>query len=173
MTNDTTDNPKKELEELSPLLSKMKQEHPGTGFTVPEGYFDALSAEILGKLPAEATIPPVPQHSWRQKLDEWLLSLFQPRLALAFATVALLLTAAWWALRPASTADASLATVVSDEELLKYIQNNLDEFDLDLLTGLAESAHPSVPLLPEEENLDPLLEELLDELDPEQLETLF
>ena len=37
----------KELEELSPLLAKMKREQPQTGFSVPPAYFKNLTDEII------------------------------------------------------------------------------------------------------------------------------
>ncbi len=91
-----------------------------------------------------------------------------------FATVVLALVAAFWIWSPTTNdAGASLASL-TEEETLAYIENNIEDFDTDLLaqTIAGNTSWTGASGL-SGEDADRLLEELLLELEADSLEKLF
>ncbi len=165
-----TDKIREELEELSPFLSKMKGK--GDGMKMPEGYFDQLSENVLKQIHQEgvqeAPVEKPAGPNWLDRLAEGFWALFQPRLAVAFATVALLLAAGWFLLRqPATELDA--------DELESYIVANLDGFDTEMLMEVSFE-NEDWNLLQDtdwnDEAIEEYLEDHLDEIDDLDLENL-
>ncbi|MCB0641636.1 MAG: hypothetical protein KDC44_08350 [Phaeodactylibacter sp.] len=164
---------RKELEQWSPFLSKLKQADRDAGFTVPKHYFHNLQVDVLQQVREEAAAQPrptsAPKRSWY--------GLLQPRLGLAVGVV-LILLAAWFVFRQDPGADlvADLQTL-TDEEVHAYIRENLDEFDEAMLAEYALVTNRSDWSFLSDEALDPeavdeLYEELIDELDLSTLEEL-
>lgn len=153
-----------ELNELSPLLAKMRQEPDG--FKVPENYFDYLSESVMEQVKLE------PKPDIAERLTEnnpWYTILFNRRLFAGLATFSVLLVAAFFLFnQPIS--DNELAEI-SSEEAENYIANHLDEFELtlfldaDLLSEINEVEF-------EENEIDQFLEDNIDELDAAALEQL-
>jgi hypothetical protein len=169
---------RKELEELSPFLAKLKKEKDG--FEVPVDYFQGLSDQIMDRIKAEEQ--PAPQASpatpaWVTQVKQAIQWLVQPQYALAIASVAILLVAGWWwnqsnTLRPSSDA---LFAELSQEDILNYIDQNIENFGTELVTAVEQSPGtqdilPAVPL--EEEAVEEYLDEILNELNDEELEEL-
>ena len=161
------DKNKNEGAELPKFLEKLKEENP---FIVPHNYFRELPDEILGQIKKEEMAASA-KLSWSARLKTYLQLLLLPRPVLAIVTVALLIGGLfWWSQNQPETL---LATADFDqEEILSYIQQNLDEFnESDFYTDDAAAAD----LLQEsfdDDDLIPLLEELIDEVDVETLEDI-
>lgn len=176
------DDLKQELEELSPLLSKLKvQENP---FKTPEGYFAALPDELIARMRTEAPVssPPV-RRSWAERLTEFLQSLLQPRIAVAFASVLVLIVAGLYWLRPENTnseAPGQMALIadLSVEEVSDYITENIEAFEEeDLIVAVVESGVGVENTLPEmglnAADVNDYMEKAIQEMDEEDLESLF
>jgi hypothetical protein len=137
-----------ELAELSPLLQELRQKPEG--YQVPEGYFATMQNEVLQQIKAEnalITSTNIPKKEnklanwWNQLLTEmeWLI---RPQYAVAFASLALLLTAGWFFIKPNVNNDAAY-TEPSIEEIDLYLEENVEDIDTEQLTAaVAEIEHP-------------------------------
>ncbi len=158
---------RKELEEISPFLSKMKKENP---FEVPYGYFDKMQREVMQKVkePEVVASPSL----WEQLLGSWL----QPRMAWGALSIALIAVAGFflWPTEQSSTlAGVEGETVEWEAAANAYLAANIDEFDDELLAELVLTADPAEEILPKEEDLnDELIDEILNELDDIEIEDL-
>ena len=161
---------RKELEEISPFLSRLKKENP---FEVPADYFENLPDQILEQVrPTAQPSTPVARESWLDQLLNSLATLLQPRPALALVSLALLVVAGIFLLRtndPGQLAERTLA-----EEAKDYIASNIDEVDDELLMemvfGGEEQAEDILPDVLGEDEL--LIDEVLDELEDVNIEDL-
>lgn len=157
---------RKELEELAPGLSKIKREQP---FQVPPIYFKELPEEILEKARRQPTGP-----AWWSSLSEWMGSLLTPqRLVWQLAAVAVLLVAGIWMIRSNQEVnDLPNIADLSVEEMQVYVNNNIDEFDVDILLEESNLTYIDVPLLDSTAIEQEYLDEILDDLDLDDLEKL-
>ncbi len=162
---------REELERLSPLL--LAQKGRPEGFGVPKDYFNSLPDIIVDKVAPKRAPAQEPRSSWLDDLTVLLQGFFQPRYALAIASVALLLVAGVY-FGTSSETPQPLAEVLleelPDEALHSYVSDNIDEFDLSLfeeqVAGNFSETSPTSELDMEEELLDDLLDELpIDELE--------
>jgi len=167
------DDVRKELEDLSPRLLRLKEQ--GRGLKVPEDYFQRLQEEVLEKVQQkpQTVAPP----SWSSDWWKAWQFLFQPRWALSLATVAILLTVGGvWFFQQESKTSSSLSTElakVDRETLNTYIQANLHDFDTETLMEFAASQEGGShfeDLTPEE--LDDYLDEVIQDMDAETLKEL-
>jgi len=176
------DDLKQELEELSPLLQKLKaQDNP---FKTPEGYFASLPDEIITRLRSAEQPQRAPARlSWTDRLLGFLETLMQPRLAVGLATVALLIAAGVFWLRPENSGAPSeqqlaLLSELSAEEVSDYITENIETFEEDELVLAAtesgievENSLPAIDL--DSQAIEDYMEEAIQEMDQEDLESLF
>lgn len=166
------ENIQKELEELSPLLLKLKER--GAGFSLPPDYFRQLQNEVLEKVQAN---PGASAVSWLDQLKNKLQYLFQPGWALSFASIAvLLILGALWLFQNRAVESTSISTEIAklDRDSVKnYIQANLYQFETETLVEFAsnQESQPGFDDLSPEE-LDQYLDEVIHELDPETLKEL-
>ena len=153
-----------ELHELSPFLAGNKDREEG--FKVPKDYFSAQVAE-------KATPVVEPSRNWLDELATYLQNLLQPRYALALASVAVLIVAGLFYLNTGDTGRdcPDLLACIPDEMIENYVQSNIDEFDSRLfaphLTGNRTSSMSELPL----EDMEEYLDEVINEMDLEDLET--
>ena len=169
---------REELEQLSPLLAKMKEEDPG--FRVPENYFQQLPDEIMARMEQEKSQEASPsiQASWWDQFLHSLQFLLQPRYAMALAAILLLIVAGIWWLRPTETVyTGDIAwNKVSSEEITNYIANNIQDFEAELLfkatPGLDQQSILHGTDI-DNATLDNYLEDIIDDLEVEDLEYLF
>lgn len=166
---------RKELEELSPHLLKMKEK--GDGFRLPEDYFQRMQKEVLEKVQGNSQIAPDKNIGWLDRFFEPLQLLFQPRWALTLATIALFITlGAVWLYQSQPVAESKLSAELAKldpESLNAYIQANLHEFDTETLLEFASTQEnqPSFEDLTPED-LDQYLDDVIQEMDPESLKEL-
>ena len=160
-----------ELTELAPFLSKIPKQQPNEQFAVPSDYFDKLSSAIFEQtIDKEETViiqEAEPQPSWLDQIIWTLQALLQPKYAIAFATVLLLAVTGVFLLQPASNADdLTLA------EIDTYIEENIDQFDEDLLVEFVPT-DTETTLDMEASELEEYIEDnILEDLDEETLEEL-
>ena len=169
------DDIKKELEQLSPLLRGLKEK--GTGFSVPENYFQQLPDQILEQLKPSTQERVTARPIWLENFQQFMLSLFQPRFALALASVLILVVAIIF-INPGSNEEVAMSIDLTEEEISAYIADNIEEFNIDMLIEGGEIdlgvISPTNTLSnPEEEDLDEYLDEIIDDLDLEELEDMF
>ncbi len=153
--------------ELPPILKERKDENP---FVIPHNYFKGLPDEILERVKEESSHDSI---SWTAKLSSGLFTLLQPRVVLAFASIAIVVAGMFWWAQSSMTSDELLATADFDqEELATYIFDHLDEFnESDFYTDEAAALDPMEESF-DEQNVDPLLDELIDDFDMESLKDL-
>lgn len=113
------DNIQDELKELSPLLSKLRQEDEG--YKVPHLYFESLQDKVLrqvNEVPQKAGL--FARFGWRRNL------------AVA-ASVAVLLLAGIFLLNKSDDTQVADLENISTEVLAMYLDENADNLDLDIL----------------------------------------
>ena len=154
--------------ELPPILKEMKGENP---FGVPHNYFKGLPDEVLDQIRQEKQ--PHASNSWITNLSKSLIAIFQPRAILAFASIGIVIAGMFWWAQSSSSSDTLFAAEDFDQqELATYILDHLDEFnESDFYTNEAASLDPMEETF-DEQDLDPLLDELIDDFDTESLEDL-
>ena len=166
---------RKELEELSPHLLKLKEQ--GDGFRLPEDYFQRMQKEVLEKVQASPKPTASKNIGWLDRFLEPLQFLFQPRWALSLATIALLITLGTvWLYQNQAVHGTELSAELAKldpESLDAYIQANLHEFDAETLLEFASNQEnqPSFEDLTPEE-LDQYLDEAIQEMDVETLKEI-
>jgi hypothetical protein len=166
---------RKELEELSPHLLKMKEQ--GDGFRLPEDYFQRMQKEVLEKVQGTSQITSAKKIGWLDRLFEPLQFLFLPRWALGLATIVLVVTlGAIWLYQSQPVAGSELSgelAKLDPESLNAYIQANFHEFDTETLLEFASNQEnqPNFENLTPEE-LDQYLDEAIQEMDAEALKEL-
>lgn len=165
---------KKELEELSPFL--FEQKTAGEGYRVPKDYFKDLSDEIL--LQVKQPVPVTEQQpGWLEQTILAIQYLFQPRFALAYACLALLIAATFFLGNDADSIQQQIAATnllveVPDDLLDSYVTLNIDEFDENILTEqLSLSEEEPLPNSSLDQTTDDL-NDLIDDLSIEDLEDL-
>lgn len=170
---------REELRQLSPLLHELKAK-PGNGMPVPEGYFERLPEKIMDRIRQETAAQSAPERrpSWMDWLQEQAALILQPRYAMALASLALLLVAGWYFLGSGNGQDCQNIACLDIEELQTYIQNNLHSFSTDMIleAGGENAAWDQVGLPIQDmdaSELDPILEESLEQLDAQEIEALF
>ena len=161
---------KDELMGLSPFLSELKSKAPKQ--EVPRNFFEQLPDDVMQRIKLEdqhlAAERSVDQPSW----FSWLLPKWQPRYALAFATVLILIVAGIFSIRPTGQQETLLAdTELSTEDWESYVSQNIDDFDSELLWQASESDKTSSEV-PSGES-DDVLDDLLEDINEEDLEDFF
>ena len=159
---------KDELNKLSPFLSDIKKKD---SFKVPKNYFNSLPDKILEQVLVTTENPEksIAQPNWLDSLIENIAVLFQPRYAVGLATVMILVIAAVY---------FSQKTVSPIEESYQlasqYIEENIDEFDAEMLweASVFESGEVTDDETIEDVYLDEYFEEIIDDLDDSELEEL-
>jgi hypothetical protein len=173
------DDLRKELEELSPHLLKLKEQ--GEAFRLPDYYFQTLQAQVFEKIQTEesaaGTRKVLPGSNWLNQIMEQLQVLMQPRWALSLATMALLIAIGiGWMYQQNQATNQNLNTELAKldpQTLDAYIQDNLYEFDTETLMEFASKKDSQLnfdEMNPEE--LDQYLDENLQELDEETIKEL-
>ena len=130
---------KKELEAISPYLSRMKEkpEH----CRVPEGFFEGVQESVFAKLKndypntsatAEKVVAPQGNNLLKRLLSEleWI---FASPLALATSSFAAVLLMYWWQFHTTIADNCTQFACVPDTEIQQYLEQHLDEFEIETL----------------------------------------
>ena len=118
-----------ELREHAPFLNELRQK--GDGLRVPDEYFDNLEDDVFRQLDAigarrkpAAFAKTKQERSWWQ----WTQYLWQPRLALAAATMIAVALSGWWYFNK-SAGPGTVVANISAEDAEAYLLDNLLELD--------------------------------------------
>jgi hypothetical protein len=169
-----------ELENLSPLLADIKKAHPDDAFKTPKFYFDTLADKVLAEAKAQTAASTPPQYpSLSERLNGWLSTLWQPRLALALGSFGIIAATTFYIFtKPQTTIpiiEISEGQPTTDD-IQTYIHDNIDDFDEETIiensvpkTADTEGGqqHPKSGLT--EEELEHFLSNDLEEEDLENL----
>lgn len=165
---------KKELEELSPMLAKMKKQPEG--FSVPDDYFAKMETDIWDLVqPEDPIVAQAPsQTSWLDNIIQQIGWLLQPRMAMSLASVAILIVAAIMLLPNADTADVNALAGLTADDATDYMAAHIDEFDTETLIEFAmESDLTTNSAFFEESEMNNLINDMENEnIDLETLEGL-
>ncbi len=164
-----------ELEELSPILTKLKKSS-AANFRVPDDYFEKLTDSVASKIHFEPAAVSRKEVLTAQP-SRWaifLQNLWQPYRVIQFASLFMLLGAGWWWMSKPQKNILSDATAFSSEEVRSYIDQNLEDFDEQSLikSTLLEADMESLTPKMEEKDVEKYLHESLDGLTDKDLEKL-
>lgn len=160
-----------ELEGIAPFLAGMDKQE---GFKVPQNYFEQLQNDVLDqvRLNTETTPVKINTVSWSDKIVDFFAALLQPRVALSFASIALLIVAGFIFME--DTAQTNFASI-SDEEAHNFISANIDDIDADyfLEAGLTDKDIDELSsTLFNEAGIDEYMDEIIEDIDDHLLEEL-
>ena len=167
---------KEELNDHAPFLAGMQRKEEG--YTVPKDYFANMEADLWEQLKPETETKTVtasaPRTSWLDGLIQQVSWLFQPRMALQLASVALLVLGGIFFFNRTATTEVDALAELTAEEASEYVLANLDEFEMESLIdiGFVEEDFAEVDeAFFNETDVDDLLDELQREnIDLETLE---
>ena len=152
---------------LPEALHKLKEENP---FVIPHNYFKTLPDEVMQKIRDEEATSKSLTHGWKS----YLTSLLSPRPAWALAAVLVVMGVwIWWSQdAPSDTPAFVIQQDLTEEEVLAYVTDHIDEFEeMDFYSEEAAQQDLFNEYFNEEE-LDPVLDELIEEVDVEMLEKM-
>lgn len=160
---------KKELERLSPDLAKLKSQQSVEKPELPANFFHNMQVEVLEKLKEE--LQPANQTKKVKPQFVWWNFLFKPQVSIAFATAVILITGGiFWMQNP--MVEKPVFAELSEEEILEYIDDNIEDFDAVSLTEIANEEFDLENDL-EDEEINQYLEENIDLMDETDFENLF
>lgn len=131
---DRKDEIKKELEELSPILSKLKKENP---FEVPSNYFQQLPNQIMEQAKLTPVEKSIRKESWLDRIVASFAFMLRPQVALGLLGLVAITWTAIYTLQPDETIAPIAVSQEIEEEADEYILENIEDFDVDDLAQLA------------------------------------
>ena len=123
---------KKELEDLAPILADLKNRSKADSDQLPDGYFEDFQSQFWSQVKQEKEESPKESQSPKVIRMHW-------RIYAVAASFALLLFAFWGLVQDQSTVDGGFASL-SDELLLEYIDEHLEEYDASDIYSMSEEA---------------------------------
>ncbi|MFK8102200.1 MAG: hypothetical protein AB8G15_06745 [Saprospiraceae bacterium] len=161
-----------ELDQIAPFLAKIEKRE---SYQVPHDYFTRLSEQISTQValePRQKIAAQVPPTSLWRSLTNLLAGKFQMRTIVAAASVLLCVGSFfYW-----SSGQQSSVETIAAAQYLSYVEENLDEFEEEILLELNQEEDLGIDLLTDteikEQTLDNYLEEFLDDLEDQSLEEL-
>ena len=154
-----------EAEELPDFLQEMRRDNP---FKTPHNYFNALPEQIMQRIQEESTR--TSQKWWQVLYTKWQ-SRLSPKPAWALAIVVIVAGLVFYNI-PNTDSTQMLAGDFTSVEIAQYVQNHIDDFevsdfyaqDMDDMEILGETI--------ETDEIDPLLDDLMDDIDLETLQRI-
>ena len=179
---------KKELESLSPFLSKLEKKEDG-GFQLPPNYFSKLEDTLLQQS-RDLEEQESPMEAWKTWLAAQVEQLFVNRIAVGALASVIVVVGLFFLFggdgmspnEPSSgpLADVSLQVLpdeLTNQEIMQYVSDHIDEFDTELIVGsMVSGDHDIIDLEGESfdaEEIDAVIETLVEEIDLQELERLF
>lgn len=167
---------KKELEEIAPMLGKLKDEK--SSFRVPENYFQDMQEDVFSKLNTVVEEEKVPSF-WEKFIIDSIATLqllLQPKPILRLAAVALVITAGVYIFQkgPQAGGQQEYLADISSEEVMEYVNDNIDDFELADVVEAADINGEGLYSVPEieDEISDEYLDEIIDDFEIEELEEM-
>lgn len=148
-----------ELEDLNSILAKKELQD---NFEIPDNYFENFQKELLGKLELDTTSE-AQETAKVRKLN------FKKVFPIA-ASLALLI-GLFFFVQNEPISDTLTMDQLSSNDIESYIDENIDEFDVELLSML-ETDNPDL-LIPDDLELQDYLEDNIDDLDETFIDELF
>lgn len=164
----------KELESISPFLANMKKKE---SFKVPAHYFEQLADDVIREAKREAfeADKSSTKDSVLVLLWNHLTSLFQPKYAVRLASFAVLVVAGfltWQYFSNATVNTLDTFAEVTVEDVEEYIAGNIEDFEGAWVEDIVSADDIELSNQEEEEEIDPYLEEIIDQLDDQELQEL-
>lgn len=123
---------KKELEDLAPILADLKNRSKADSDQLPDGYFEDFQNQFWSQVKQEKEESTKEIKSPKVIRMHW-------RIYAVAASFALLLFAFWGLVQDQSTADGGFASL-SDELLLEYIDEHIEDYDASDIYSMSEEA---------------------------------
>lgn len=122
-----------ELNEISPLLAKAKKPDLPS---VPAQYFEGFEARMKRRLEAEVIETERVTNNRQSIFHSILMLIKKPAVAVSMGVAALLVVMTWYFFiqEPADSYAAQLAQL-DQQELLSYIENNIDQYEMEAFLG--------------------------------------
>lgn len=168
-----------ELETLSPMLRKLKEEQSTVNLVqdVPQQYFEELPDQLWQKIQVEQRSTEAshvkPKSNLLDSIIQQIQMLFTPQLAIGFS-VALLLVLAWFTFlqpnqdQPAFVEQSQIPGIqeLSAEDLYEYVMMHIDDYETEDLLKIAGPIPMDMvwPEIEDEVSVEEVIEELLEEL---------
>ena len=138
-------NLKKELEEVSPYLVKMKQKPEA--YRVPDGFYDELQNRVFAQLEMEGKPieREVAAESGREFNQTWQLlltrleGLFGSPFALSSVSFSMVMLLFYWQFSAPQSETCAQLACLSATEIQQYVEQHVDEFDTETLWMIASS----------------------------------
>lgn len=157
---------KRELEEISPLLAKLKKEQ--TPPELPANFFNNLQVDVIQELRPEFEKPATTsvEKGVFGHLFDWLR---KPQVAMAFGVSLMLIGVGIFLLLPQDEPIDLAWETVSEESILDYLDENIDDFEAVSLMEISEEEEAVFETELDENLIDQYLEENLNQLDESDL----
>ncbi len=134
------------------------------GFDVPEGYFEALPDLVMARLEQDRDS----RHSTGSRIRYLVTS---PAFAYAALITALLIAVVMLVQSPQQS---DVFADISNEEAYAYVYSNIDEYTMEELADIAGNSGVDEEILSlTDDQVNIALDELLEDVDPEELDELF
>jgi hypothetical protein len=132
-----------ELNEITPFLADLKKHQQREPFRTPRLYFDTLADKVIEQAKNETVVAKTPppdyigiydkyktHFSIKNRVNNWLSTILEPRMALSICTFILVLGAGWSIINKQKTTNGDRATseIATNEEVHNYINEHIDEF---------------------------------------------
>lgn len=158
---------KKELEEISPLLAKLKKEQSQP--ELPANFFNNLQVDVIQELRPEFEKPSTTfvEKGILVRLIEWIR---KPQVAMAFGVSLLLIGVGIFFLVPQDPSPSLTWEAISEESILEYLDENIDDFEAVSLMEISEEEEEVIFDTELDDNLiDQYLEDNLNQIDESDL----
>lgn len=158
---------KKELEEISPLLAKLKKEQSQP--ELPANFFNNLQVDVIQELRPEFEKPSTTfvEKGIFVRLIEWVR---KPQVAMAFGVSLLLIGVVFFIINQQTFPPQDPWANLSDESILEYLDENIDDFEAVSLMEISEEEEEVIFDTELDDNLiDQYLEDNLNQIDESDL----
>lgn len=157
---------KKELEQISPLLAKLKKEQ--TPPELPANFFNNLQVDVIQELRPEFEKSPATsvEKGIFERFADWLRT---PQVAMAFGVSLLLMGVGVFLMnQPDPDAQDPWANI-SEESILNYLDENIDDFEAISLMEISEEEEAIFDTELDDDLIDQYLEDNLNQIDESEL----
>jgi hypothetical protein len=152
-------------ERLPDFLREMRRDNP---FVTPHNYFKELPDQIMARIQSDKSRKQIPK--WQQLLPiiDWI---FRPKPAWAMATV-IVVAGLLYVNLPNPVADVSFNQEFSTTDIAQYVQTHIDDFEESDFYRQGFEASDILGESLSTEDIDPIFNDLIDDLDLETLQRI-
>lgn len=153
------------FERLPDFLKEMRNDNP---FVTPHNYFKELPDQIMSRIQSENSRRQVPKG---QQLLSFFGRIFIPKPAWALATV-IVVAGLFYINLPRPAVTMSFEEEFSPNDIAQYVQNHIEEFDESDFYHLDFEASDVLIETLDPEEIDPIFDNLIDDIDLETLQRI-